>query len=115
MLPILLLVVVGMVGLVDLIVAEQMLSEASGRGARIAAFGGTDDQVQEAVKATLGPDRTDHAKIYVVRTTADQKPIPQGGMIEVRIELDVRHATTTRLAPINPDEVLVGRAVMPRE
>src|SRR5690554_4277290 len=95
-LPLFLIVVLGMVGLADELIAEQMLTEASGRGARAAAIGGSEDQIKDAIRTVLGNDRTDHANIVIVTTTSDGKPIPPGGMIEVRIELEVRYATAIR-------------------
>src|SRR5437879_4820230 len=41
--PVFMVVVLGMVGLSDLLITEQLLAEASGRGARTAALGGTED------------------------------------------------------------------------
>lgn len=115
LLPVLLLVVAGMVGLTDLIMAEQKLDRASGAAARVAAGGGSDEDIERAVHATLGEKQARHAKIYVSREDENGRPIPQGGMIEVRVEIQARHATATPLAPIRPSEPLIGRTVMPRE
>jgi len=115
-LPLLLLVVLGMVGLADLIISEQMLAEAGGRAARAAALGKSPEEISAAARSVLGDERAANATISV-RPVGGQEnePVPPGGLIEVRIELAARHATTTSLALVSPDEVLVGRAVMQRE
>lgn len=114
-LPIVLLMIFGMAGLADLLVTEQLLSEASGRAARTAALGGTDEQVKAAVAATLGPQRAQHVAIYVGAADGSKGPVPPGGLIEVRLEVKAGDATATRLFPIRADEVLVGRTVMQKE
>lgn len=115
-LPLLLLVVLGMVGLADLIISEQMLAEAGGRAARAAALGKSEEEIAAAARSVLGDERAANATISV-RPVGGQEnePVAPGGLIEVRVELAARHATTTRLALVDPDEVLVGRAVMQRE
>ena len=114
-LPVFLVLVFGMVGLADLLVAEQLLAEASGRAARAAALGGSEEQVKDAVRSILGPARTDRATIRVGPANGGSGPVPPGGLLEVRIELEAQYATTTHLAPIRSDEVLLGRTVMQRE
>ena len=126
-LPLFLLVVVAAVGVADLVVTEQLVDEASGRAARTAALGGSEEQVKESVRAVLGAERAKHVTIHVgpVRRSAPSEhdtvgstgrdAVPPGGLIEVRIEIEARHATTTRLAPVSGTELLVGRTVMQRE
>lgn len=115
LLPLLLVVLVGAIGLLDLTVAGRTLDEAAGIGARIAAADGGDADVRAAIQAVLGTSRAEHAIIYVVRETPDGQPIPPGGLIEVRVELEALYATATRFAHVSPDRVLTGRAVMPRQ
>jgi Flp pilus assembly protein TadG len=114
-LPLLLILTLGMVGLADLLIAEQLVTEASGRGARVIALGGTEDQAKDAIQAVIGPDRTDKANIVFVTTTDDGQPIPPGGLIEVRIELETQYATVTQFAPVASDDLVIGRTVMQRE
>jgi len=63
--PVFLLVLAGMIGFADLIIAEQKMDQASGRVARIASMGGSEDQMREALVAVLGPERAKHAKIKI--------------------------------------------------
>ena len=116
--PLLLAVVLGIVGVADLIVTEQVLAEASGRGARAAALGGTPHEVEAAVRAVLGPDRSRHARIFAGPADGHHyghRPVPPGGLIEVRVVIAARDATATPFAPVGGDERLVGRTVMQRE
>lgn len=138
-LPIFSLITLGLVAISDLIVAEQLLSEASARGARTAALGGTEDQIREAVFSVLGPARSQYATIYVTPVTncgdnshnqqrgesPDAVPVspssgnnPPGGwkcrpgqLVEVRVEVDVGHATVLSFCPVCPSEKLVGCSV----
>jgi hypothetical protein len=64
-LPLFLIAIFGAVGLSDLLIAEQRLDEAAGRLARLAACGGSKDQIRSVAVACLGPDRVRNAKIYV--------------------------------------------------
>lgn len=114
-LPVFMALVVGMVGMADLLITEQMLSEASGRAARAAALGGTEEQVQDAVRSVLGPERAERATIHVGRADGSLEPVAPGALIEVRVEIEAQFATATRLAPIRSDEILIGRTVMQRE
>jgi Flp pilus assembly protein TadG len=114
-LPLFLAILLGMVGIADLTVTEQLLNEASGRAVRTAALGGTEEQVRASVRAVLGDKRSEHAKITVIAVNGEPGPIPPGALIEVRVEIDARHATATSLAPISGDEPLFGRSVMQRE
>lgn len=112
-LPVFLGVIFGMAGLADLLVTEQLLSEASARGARTAALGGTKAEIEASVKAVLGPNRSTNMTIVV--TPPLDSPIPPGSLIEVRVEVKAGDATATRLFPIRADEQLVGRTVMQKE
>lgn len=114
-LPIFMIVVGGMVGIADLLITEQVAAEASSRGARAAALGGSRAQVEEAVRSVLGERRFKMAKIYIGPIDGSQNPVPPGGMIEVRVELPARKATVTHLAPVSSDETVIGRTVMQRE
>lgn len=148
-LPIFLLLLTGMIGFADLLIAEQKMDEASGRAARVAALGGSEEQIEEAVRAVLGPDRAKHATIHITpicghdanrtgdedhedqKDSADHddgegdgksresgRAPPRGrhlGLIEVRVELEVRYATATRFVPTARTEKLIGRTVVQRQ
>lgn len=104
------LVVLGLlVGAAELIAAQQLLAEAGGRAARVAAVGGSPEQVRAAAVAVLGAERGERAEVSI-----DPPAGPPGELIEVRVTLAARHLTTG-LAPVDRDEPLTGRAVMVRE
>ena len=155
LLPILLLLLAGMVGVADLLIAEQRLDEAAARAGRVAAMGGSREQVEEAIVAVLGPDRAQHATISITPVpgatgSSDELPLVKDEqknyaisphdnsglagyddpnypgvttpdrkcrhleLVEVRIEIDLRHAAATSLVPLSRDEKLVGRTVVNR-
>jgi Flp pilus assembly protein TadG len=139
-LPIFSLITIGLVGISDLLVAEQLLSEASARGARTAALGGTEEQIRDAVNAVLGPVRSQYATItvtslnnsgdtdhhnnkhYTPGATPDAAPVPPGSpggwkcrpgqLIQVCVQLDVQHATCTHFCPVCGCEQLSGCSVI---
>jgi Flp pilus assembly protein TadG len=114
-LPVFLAMLLGLVGMADLLVTEQLLAEASGRAARAAALGGSEEQVKDAVRSVLGSERADRATIRVGPADGGTGPVPPGGLLEVRVEIEAQYATATNLAPIRSDELLLGRTVMQRE
>lgn len=125
LLPLMLVVIFVGAGVADLVVAEQQVDEASGRAARAAALTGSKQAVRDAVRASLGPGRAQHAKIFVgplgkaveiTNTDSDDLiPIAHRESFEVRVEIEARYGTATRLAPVGGDEPLVGYTVMQRE
>ncbi|WP_161968018.1 TadE/TadG family type IV pilus assembly protein [Fimbriiglobus ruber] len=117
-LALMLAVVLGIIGVADLIITEQVLAEASARGARSAALGGTQDQIESAVRRVLGPVRAEGVQIFVgpvAGAPSPDQPVPPGGLIEVRVEVGARQATMTPFAPVGAQEKLVARSVMQRE
>lgn len=135
-LPLIVLLGVFLVGLADLVVAEQKLDEASGRAGRIIAMGGSEQDVRMMLNAFLGPERAQHAQVTITPlnrpelsfatdsfameidatnfTDAPAANNKHRELIEVRIELDVRRATVTTLVPLGRDEKLIGRTVVLR-
>ena len=121
-LPLLLLVVLGGVGIADLIIAEQIVDEASGRAARTAATGGSKERIRTTALAALGPERAKHAEVTVTVLGRQKKsdhddeydPAP-GELLEIRVTVPARSATATRLAPLKSDAVLIGRSVIQHE
>lgn len=114
-LPLLLVVAAGLVGLSDLLVAEQLVGEASVQAARVAALGGDMTEVRQVVAAVLGPTRAAQAQIFVGRPDGNDGPVAPGQPLEVRIEITVRDATMTWLVPASPSEPIIGRVIMLKE
>ncbi|MCS6865235.1 MAG: hypothetical protein RMJ56_16420 [Gemmataceae bacterium] len=135
-LPLVVLAGFLMVGIADLVIAEQKLDEAAGRAGRIVAMGGSEQDVRNMLTAFLGPERAQHTQVTLtplkrpeILPSADSAAMemeaanfadapPVGAkhreLIEVRIELEVRHATVTALVPLGRTEKLIGRTVVPR-
>lgn len=113
--PIFMLTATGMIGLADLCITDQLIFDAACRGGRTAALGGSQEQVEESIRALLGPERTRHATITVGPADGSTDPVPPGGLIEVRIEIEAGAATATGLAPLGSSELLIGRTVIQRE
>jgi hypothetical protein len=135
-LPLVVFAGVLMVGIADLVIAEQKLDEASGRAGRIVAMGGSEQDVRNMLAAFLGAERAHHATVTItplhrpeISPSTDYSAMemeatnfavsPAGGikhreLIEVRIELDVGHATVTKMVPLGRDEKLIGRTVVLR-
>jgi hypothetical protein len=139
-LPIFVAIVVAMVGFADLLIAEQKLDEASARAARVAALGGSQKQIEAAVRGVLGPERAERAKVHITPLPADCRHDRDGRderddrgrddhderggraphadrlqLIEIRVELEVRHAAATGFVPLSGSERLVGRTVVHRQ
>ncbi len=135
-LPLIVLLGAFLVGLVDLVIAEQKLDEASGRAGRIVALGGSEQDVRTMLDAFWGPERARYAQVTItplnqpgISPSTDSfateidavnfadAPVARTQhreLIEVRIELDVRRATVTKLVPLGRDEKLIGRTVVSR-
>jgi uncharacterized phage protein gp47/JayE len=114
-LPLLLAAAAALVGLGDLLVAEQLVGEASVRAARVAALGGDETEVRQVVATVLGPTRAARAQVYIGSPDGQPSPVAPGQPLEVRIEITVRDATMTWLVPASPSELLIGRAIMLKE
>ncbi len=113
--PLVGLLVAGAIGIADLIVAEQLVQEASARAARVAALGGDDAQIRQTVAAVLGSRRAQAAQVLVGSPADEPGPLPPGQLIEVRVELSVSDATVTPLVPLSGSETVVGRSVVLKE
>lgn len=139
-LPVFLLILFGIGGLADLLITEQLLSEASARGARTAALGGTKAEIEASVRAVLGPVRSKNVNIEIgiaeEKQSASQAAspstdgnngseqaepvsvttgVPPGQLIAVRVSAKVRDVAATRLVPLGGNELLVGQTVMQKE
>lgn len=109
--PVLLVVVVGLVEFAMTLTAEQKLAEASGLAARVGSLGRSEDDIKQAVKASLGQRQFETAKV----STRRWRDAHAGDLIEVRIDLPAKAATLNVLRPIGIDlsgETLTGRTVM---
>jgi hypothetical protein len=95
-LPLLLVFVMGVVEFGMMLTVRQQLLAASRDGARIAARGGNDQEVQDTVKRALGSGRLANAARTNVWRKADDPNNPMAG--RERIEVVV-HTPTTAVVP----------------
>jgi hypothetical protein len=120
--PFLLMFLLGMVEVSLMLFSRQQLVAASREGARVAALGGDETDVQETVVRYLGPGRLADADVAV--TAVDGQPvrsardIPSGEPVEVWLRLPTAHAVPDLLRfvgfSIREDEIVV-RTVMRKE
>jgi hypothetical protein len=118
LLPILLAMLVGVVEFGMMLAISEQLSQASREGCRVAAVGGDEEDVIEAVHRTLGEGRLDEAKIEVVMADEDGRPLHEGEPVMVRVSIAADRAIPDLLCFIGfsiKDETLAGRTVMRKE
>lgn len=120
--PVLLVLILAAVEFGMLLHARQQLIAASREGCRVAAVGGTQEDVAEMVRQVLGPGRLGDAEVHL--TLADGTPvaspseIPTGEAVAVWVRLPARYAVPDLLRFIGyslRDDQIIGRTVMRRE
>jgi Flp pilus assembly protein TadG len=90
-LPILLLVLLAIIEFSIWAVAQQQLLTASREGARVAALGGSRDDVEQAVRVFLG-GKFDNATIDAVLTDDQGQPVAAGQPVQVVVSLPATDA-----------------------
>ncbi|MGF1577967.1 MAG: TadE/TadG family type IV pilus assembly protein [Gemmataceae bacterium] len=117
-LPILLVIILAIVEFSLILVARQQLTAASREGARVAAMGGTESEVEDAVLNTLGSGVLSTATVNSVLEDAKGNPLPTGAQVRVVVSLPTARVTPNLLAPIGfsiANDVLRTRTVMTKE
>jgi Flp pilus assembly protein TadG len=117
-LPVLLAIMLGMVEFSMLLVSRQELLTASREGARVAAIGGSQDDVEAAVRQFLGTGSLSQATITTVLTDNQGQPLPSGSPVAVTVSLPANQAAPDLLVFIGfslRDETLVAQTVMRKE
>jgi hypothetical protein len=118
LLPILLLVLLAGVELGAITSAGQKLSAASAHGARIAAQGGDEADVERAVRRALGSGKLSRAKVIPMLRDEHGNLLESGDSVEVRVEIPAREASMDLLGSIGfrlQGENLSARSVMRKE
>jgi TadE-like protein len=116
--PIVVGLLVGVVELSMMTAANEHLSAASREGARVAALGGTEDDIDRAVQNRLGHARLSQAKVCVFLKDAEGNPIPSGDPVAVRVEVPADEAVPDLLRFIGfsiKNITLVGQTTMRKE
>jgi Flp pilus assembly protein TadG len=114
-LPVVLTVVLAMVEYGLMMSAQEHLLAASREGGRVAALGGTPQDVTNAVQRHLGAGPLSQAEIDMTLTDSSGNPVPSGEPVTVWVSLPATAAVPNLLRFIGFDiaqETLVARTVM---
>lgn len=117
-LPILLAVLLGTVEFALWLSAQQQVVLASREGGRVAATGGSLDQVNEAVHLTLGDARFANATVQATLTDEFGAPIAPGQPVTVLVQLPAATVVPDLLVFIGitiRDQSLIAQTVMLKE
>jgi Flp pilus assembly protein TadG len=117
-LPVLLAVLLAVVEFSMILVAQQQIVAASREGARVAAQGGAQSDVVQAVQQFLGKGRLSNATIATVLTDTSRQPLPSGSPVSVTVSLPTAQAVPDLLAFVGfsiSNKNLVGQTVMRKE
>jgi hypothetical protein len=118
-LPLLLLFLAAMVQFCLLLTTRQQFLAASRAGARAAAQGRSEAEVDRTVRRVLGPGRMDSARVYLRSIPGDPvRPEEGGDRVEVIVVAPVNEAAPNFLdwAGLNfDDKELIAATVMNRE
>jgi len=117
-LPLLLALLLVGIELAMYVSASQRLSAASALGARVAAQGGDEGEVERAVRQALGGGSLSRARIKSVVRDDQGQFLEAGDSIEVLVEVPVKEVGPSFLAMIGINwsgESLSSRTVMRKE
>jgi Flp pilus assembly protein TadG len=117
-LPILLSLLLGMFELSMFLAARQQVTTASREGARVAALGGTPDEVQQAVQLFLGSGNLSNANVQVTLIGQNGVPAATGDAVQVVVTLPLNQAIPDLLAFIGvsiQNQSIVAGTVMRKE
>lgn len=117
-LPLLLAVLLGTVEFSLWLTAQQQVALAGREGARVAATGGSETEILDAVRVTLGEARFTQATVTAVLTDELGNPVATGDPVSVRVLLPVRYVVPDLLAFVGlsiRSQVLVSQTVMRKE
>ncbi|MFO0879667.1 MAG: TadE/TadG family type IV pilus assembly protein [Gemmataceae bacterium] len=117
-LPVLLAVLLASVEFSLWLTAQQQVALAGREGARVASTGGTEEEIQNAVRLVLGEPRYDRSTVTVTITDELGNPLTSGDPVAVVVQLPVRYVVPDLLAFIGlsiRNQVLVNQTVMRKE
>src|SRR5262245_56646984 len=98
--PLLIGLIFAMVQFAWYLAAEQQLALASREGARVAALGGTEEEILQATRCVLGSGPLGCAEICVSVKDAQGQPIPSGKPVAVMVRIPASQAVPNLLAII---------------
>jgi hypothetical protein len=97
-LPVLLTLLLGIIEMSLLMTVQQHLQTASREAARVAALGGTQDEVTQSAQLFLGNGPLSQADIDAVLTDDSGQPLPSGSPVAVTISIQATQAVPDLLA-----------------
>jgi hypothetical protein len=116
--PVLLAVLLAVVELSQLVAATQRLDAACAQGARVAAQGGDEEEVEQAVHRCLESESYQQVEVESVLRDRSGRPLPSGAEVKVRCSLRAADAAPDLLCWIGfglRDEKLSAQTVMRKE
>jgi Flp pilus assembly protein TadG len=117
-LPVLLVILLGTVEFALWLAAQQQTTLASREGARVAATGGSADDVNAAVGLVLGSARLQQAQVTTVLTNSAGNPALPGEPVSVQVQLPTSAVVPDLLIFTGisiKNQVLVSQTVMRKE
>jgi Flp pilus assembly protein TadG len=117
-LPLLLLMILAMVQIGMLLAAQQQLQLASREGARVAALGGSQADVENAARLVLCQGALAQAIIASALTDGNGNPLPSGAAVVVVVSVPTESAVPNfvkRLGVVLAGETISGRTVLRKE
>jgi len=117
-LPIFLALLFGMIEFSMLLSARQQLTNAAREGARVAAMGGTDDEVRQAVSQFLGAGSLSNAEVSVAMTGLNDTQPQSGEPVQVEVTMPAASAVPDILRFVGfsvRNQRLAAKAVMRKE
>ncbi len=117
-LPLLLIVVLATVEFSLWLTAQQQVTLASRAGARAAARGGDQNDVQLAVQQVLGPNWSNVAQVNAALTDDNGQPLPSGSPLVVQVLVPAGNVVPDLLvlAGISiQSEIIASQTVMRKE
>ena len=117
-LPVLLIVVLATVEFSLWLSAQQQVALASREGARVAAQGGSADDVQQTVQLVLGPNWSSAAQVAASLNDSDGNPLPAGAPVSVLVTLPAGTVVPDLLVLAGfsiGNEIIASQTVMRKE
>jgi Flp pilus assembly protein TadG len=118
LLPIVLILVFGMIELGMIFAARERLTAACRDGARVAALGGDEREIERAVRRHLGTSALNDALIEMRIRNALGRPVPAGAPVLVEVRAPANLAAPDLLSMIGfslRNQVIEVRAIMRKE
>jgi len=117
-LPFLVAVLLAVVELSQLVVTTQRLDAACAQGTRVAAQGGDEEEVEQAVRRVLAAESFKNVEVEPLLRDRSGRPLPSGAEVEVRLSLKATDAVPDLLSVIGfslRNEKLSAQTVMRKE